>query len=94
LRTTQGRDCYKPVSLLLPNQMLFDVIFFGFPVALAICLGAHAVREADARFWRPAFFFTAYSAFYMAGGREVLLYLVVGLMMGGGWLSAGGLAPG
>lgn len=70
--------------------MLFDVFFLGFPISLAICLGAHAIREADVKFWRPAFFLTAYSCFYLVGGREVLLYLVCGLMMGAGFLGAGG----
>ncbi len=66
--------------------MLFDVFFLGFPVAIAICLAAHAVREQDVKFWRPAFFFTSYCAFYLAGGREVLLYLICCAMMGGGWI--------
>ncbi len=73
--------------------MLFDVFFFGFPIVLAICLGALALREADARFWRPAFCLVAYLTFYLIGGREVLLYLVVAMMMGGGWLSVGGTSP-
>jgi hypothetical protein len=68
--------------------MLFDVIFFGFPVALSICLGAHAVRESDKRFFLPAFSFFAYCLFYLAGGRDVLLYLTTALIMMGGW--AGG----
>jgi hypothetical protein len=69
--------------------MLFDVIFFGCPVALSICLGAHAVREADKRFWLPAFSFFAYCMFYLAGGRDVLLYLTCALVMMGGWASQG-----
>ncbi len=69
--------------------MLFDVFFLGFPLALALCMGAHAVREADVKFWRPAFFLTAYSAFYLVGGREVLLYMICGFMMGAGWANAG-----
>ena len=69
--------------------MLFDVFFLGFPLAIAICLGAHAVREAQVKFWHPAFALIAYCAFYLAGGREVLLYLTVAMMMGGGWCAAG-----
>jgi len=72
--------------------MLFDVFFLGFPLALSLCLGAHAIREADNRFWRPAFCLLAYSVYYLAGGREVLLYLTVALMIGGGWAGADGLA--
>ena len=70
--------------------MLFDVFFLGFPLAFALCLGAHAIREADVKFWRPAFFLTAYAAFYLVGGREVLLFLICGVMMGAGFLGAGG----
>ena len=70
--------------------MLFDVFFLGFPMAIALCLGAHAIRESDVKFWRPAFFLTAYSAYYLAGGREVLLFLVCGMMMGAGFLGSGG----
>ncbi len=55
--------------------MIFDLIFFGGPLALGICLAAHAVREGDSRFWMAAFSYFAYCAFYLAGGREVLLYL-------------------
>ncbi len=73
--------------------MLFDVFFFGFPIVFALCLGAHAVREEDARFWRPAFSFFAYCAFYLAGGRDVILYILCGFMIGGSWLSVGGFCP-
>ena len=69
--------------------MLFDVVLFGCPLALCLCLGAHAVRDADKRFWLPAFSFFAYCLFYLAGGRDVLLYLTVLLMMMGGWGSCG-----
>ena len=64
-------------------DMLFDFIFFGCPLVLAICLGAHAMREEDVQFWRPSFSFFAYCAFYLAGGREVLLYLTCACMVGG-----------
>lgn len=65
--------------------MLFDVFFFGFPLALAGCLVTLALRDQEVKYWRPAFCFIAYCAFYLAGGREVLLYLTVMLLMGGGW---------
>ncbi len=73
--------------------MLFDVFFLGFPITIAVCLGAHGYREQDVKFWRPAFALSAYCAFYLVGGREVLLYLLVGAMIGGGWLGSGGVAP-
>ena len=38
--------------------MLFDLVFFACPIILAICLGAHAIREEDARFWQPTFALT------------------------------------
>jgi hypothetical protein len=75
--------------------MLIDVLFFGFPLVMGVCLGALAIRDQETRFWRPSFCFMAYCAFYLFGGREVLLYLIVCLMMGGGWASCGGeAAPG
>jgi hypothetical protein len=63
--------------------MLFDVVFFGCPLVLAVCLGGIAIREEDVQYWRPAFSFLAYCAFYLAGGREVLLFLTVAAMTGG-----------
>jgi hypothetical protein len=69
--------------------MLFDLLFFGFPLAMGSCLVILALRDQAVRFWRPAFCFLAYCAFYLAGGREVLLYLVVMLMMGGAWAGVG-----
>jgi hypothetical protein len=81
-------------SIRINIGMLFDVFFFGFPIIFALCLGAHAVREEDARFWRPAFSFFAYCAFYLAGGRDVILYILCGFMIGGSWLSVGGFCPG
>ena len=73
--------------------MLFDVVFFGLPLVLAICLAAIAYREKSAEFWRPSASFAAYCTFYLFGGREVLLYLVCGIIMGGAWASVG-LGPG
>jgi len=77
----------------LSLAVLFDVFFLGFPIAIAMCLAAHAYREQDAKFWRPALAMSAYCAFYLVGGREVLLYLIVGAMVGGGWLGSGPAAP-
>ena len=72
------------------DNMLFDVFFFGIPLTMAACLVVVALRDQEIRFWRPAFCFAAYCAFYLAGGREVLLYLVCALMMGGAWAGIGG----
>ena len=55
--------------------MLIDIVFFGLPIILAICLSAHAVREGDSRFWFAAFSWIAYCTFYLAGGRAIILYL-------------------
>ncbi|MGH9551535.1 MAG: hypothetical protein ACRD3W_19265 [Terriglobales bacterium] len=72
--------------------MLFDVVFFGFPLVLGVCLAAHGIREQSVAFWRPAFCFFAYCAFYLAGGREVLLYITCIMMIGGAY--AGGVGEG
>lgn len=69
--------------------MLFDLVFLGFPIFAAVCLSIVAVREASPKFWHCAFAFLAYSAFYLAGGRDVLLYIVSGMCIGGGWLTLG-----
>jgi hypothetical protein len=71
--------------------MLFDVWFLGFPIACAICLINLAVKDGDMKFWKCAFSFVAYIAFYLAGGRDVILYITCGLLMGGSWISAGPL---
>ncbi len=63
-------------------------------MALAFCLAAHAVRGDDLRYWLPAFATGCYCLFYVAGGKDVLLYLTMALMMGGGVLSSGGAAAG
>lgn len=68
--------------------MLFDLIFFGFPLAIAICMGAHGIREGEVKYWRCCFCFLAYIAFYLTGGRTVLLYIVTAMMIGGGYLAA------
>jgi hypothetical protein len=66
--------------------MLFDVFFLGLPIVCALCLGIVAAREADMRFWTCSFSFLAYCAFYLAGGREVLLYITSAFVLGGAWL--------
>ncbi len=71
--------------------MLFDVVFLGFPIAIAVCLVVVALREGEMKFWSCAFSFIAYSVFYLAGGREVLLYICCGLLMAHSWCSAGTL---
>ncbi len=65
--------------------MLFDLFFFGFPLILGVCLAALGYREQESRFFRPSFCFLAYCAFYIFGGRTVLLYLTCLLLMGGAW---------
>lgn len=74
--------------------MLFDVVFFGLPAALMVCLAAHALRGDDFRFWLPAFATSSYCLFYLVGGKDVLLYLTMALLMGGGVLSCAGSAAG
>jgi len=73
--------------------MLFDVWFLGFPVAATICLAVVAIREGNMKFWTCAFSFFAYDVFYLAGGREVLLYITCGLMMAHAWVGSGAPAP-
>ena len=70
--------------------MLIDLLFLGCPLALGACLAGLAWREGAAKYLRPALCLFAYVAFYLAGGREVVLYLFCGLLMGAGWVSAGG----
>ncbi len=60
--------------------MLFDIVFFALPMILAICLGAHAVRDENPRFWQPTFAIAAYCVFYLIGGREVLLYIATAIV--------------
>ena len=76
--------------------MLFDLFFFGFPLAIAGCMVVVALRDQEVRFWRPSFCLMAYCAFYLAGGREVLLYLTCALLIGGAWCGVGesGIGPG
>lgn len=66
--------------------MLFDLVFLGLPIILAICLAAHAVREGDSRFWFAAFSWIAYCTFYIVGGREVLLFIVTLFTGAGGYV--------
>ena len=67
--------------------MLFDLIFLGLPAACALCVGIVAVREANVRFWTCTFSLLLYCAFYLVGGREVLLYISSAMLVGGGWVS-------
>lgn len=73
--------------------MLFDLLFFGFPLVFATILGCLAYREHAVRYARPAFCFAAYCAFYLCGGREVLLYVVCVFMIGGSWAAVGEGGP-
>jgi hypothetical protein len=84
-------DLPRTIRLIV---MLFDVFFFGFPLAICVCLGAHGIRERDIKFWRPAFCFLSYCAFYMAGGREVLLYLSCLALMGSGLITEDSMTAG
>ena len=74
--------------------MFFDLFFFGLPVGAAILLGVTAVQKADNRFWRACFCLVAWSAYYLAGGREVLIYLTLAALMGLGLAGAGGAGAG
>lgn len=71
--------------------MLIDVCFFGIPLVISFCLAAHAVRDQEPQYWFPAFSIFAYCGFYLTGGRDVLLWLIVALLMGGGWVNGGAL---
>jgi hypothetical protein len=66
--------------------MLIDLIFFGLPLILAICLAAHSIREGDSRFGFAAFSWIAYCTFYLVGGRDVILYLGVWSLGAHSWL--------
>jgi hypothetical protein len=65
--------------------MLFDLLFFALPLMLALCLGAHAVRDEAPKFWQPTFALLAYCIFYLIGGREVILYMF-GALLGHGYI--------
>lgn len=71
--------------------MLFDIFFLGLPFAAAVCLINLALREGDMKLWSCAFSFTSYIVFYLAGGRDVLLYITCGLILGHAWVGAGTL---
>jgi hypothetical protein len=62
--------------------MLFDLIFFGCPIILILCLGGLAIRDDRPIFWLPALSLLAYCIFYLFGGREVLLYLAAAAIGG------------
>ena len=72
-------------------NMLIDACFFGIPMVIAACLAAHAVRDEAPKFWLPAVSMFSYCMFYLFGGREVILWLLTIMMMGGGVLNSGGL---
>jgi hypothetical protein len=67
--------------------MLFDLWFLGLPLGASICLINLALKEADVKYWKCAFSFVAYIAFYLAGGREVILYIMCGMIAGHAWIS-------
>ena len=67
--------------------MLFDVFFLGLPVASALIFGYYAVKDSSMHFWRPTFCLVAYTVYYIAGGREVILYFTSAAMMAFGWVS-------
>ncbi len=73
------------------EQMLIDVCFFGIPLVISFCLAAHAVRDEQPKFWLPAFSMFIYCVFYLFGGRDVILWLLTIMMLGGGVLNSGGL---
>jgi hypothetical protein len=68
--------------------MFFDLFFLGLPMACGICLISLALRQADPKYWHPAFAFMAYVGYYIVGGREVLLYMVVGLLSSYGMIGS------
>ncbi|MBY0547279.1 MAG: hypothetical protein K2W95_08285 [Candidatus Obscuribacterales bacterium] len=72
--------------------MLIDLFFLGFPIFAAVCLAVVAVRESSPKFWHCSFSFIAYCAFYLAGGREIILFILAGMVIGGGYLCSGGTA--
>jgi hypothetical protein len=71
--------------------MLFDVWFLGLPIAATICLVNLAIKDGELAFWKCAFSFVAYIAFYLAGGRDVILYITCGMLMSHSWVTAGPL---
>lgn len=73
------------------SSMLIDVLLFGLPLVISFCMAAHAIRDEMPKFWIPAFSMFSYCVFYLLGGREVILYLGLCLLMGGGLLNSGGL---
>ncbi|MBY0356843.1 MAG: hypothetical protein K2W82_02495 [Candidatus Obscuribacterales bacterium] len=82
-----SRTCFIEANPRLLTKMLFDLFFLGFPLITAICLAVIAIRESNIKFWHCTFSLIAYSAFYLAGGREVLGYIVAGSCIAGGWLT-------
>lgn len=66
--------------------MLFDVWFLGFPIAAALCLINLAIKDSDIKLWKCAFSLTAYIVFYLAGGREIILYITCGMLLAHSWV--------
>lgn len=73
--------------------MIFDVFFFGLPIAATLALANLALKDGDMKYWRCAFSFFAYNVFYLAGGRDVILYICCGMMIGHSWVSSAIGAP-
>jgi hypothetical protein len=66
--------------------MLFDLFFLGFPIAAALTLANLALKDGEMKFWRCSFSFFAYVVFYVAGGREVILYICCGMLIANAWM--------
>ena len=69
--------------------MIFDLFFLGLPLGAALCLANLALKDGDMKLWRCAFALVAYSTFYLAGGRDVILYICCGMLISHGWVSVG-----
>jgi hypothetical protein len=70
--------------------MLFDMWFLGFPLACAICLFNLALKDGGIKYWRCAISLTAYLVFYVAGGRDTLLYITSFMLLAHSWVSTHG----
>jgi hypothetical protein len=79
-----------PAIGVLLEAMIFDLFFLGLPIAAAVALANLALKDGDMRFWRCSFSFIAYCAFYLAGGRDVILYIMCGMVISHGWVGSCG----
>jgi hypothetical protein len=70
--------------------MLFDLFFLGLPIGAALSLANLALRDGNMKYWQCCFSFFAYIVFYLAGGREVLLYICCGMMIAHAWMPLAG----